>query len=1731
MSLIRLLLALCAAALVSACGGGSSADAGTPSLGGGSSGTGSGGTGGGTTTTALFTTAPSELTLGAAQTTDAFEIKGGNAPYTATTSNPGVATVVLNGSSFKVAAVSDGIASVSVKDASGAAVPLAVTVLAPLLTTAPLGVTLAPGTSSESFAISGGKVPYTAVTANAAVTTVALTGSTFKVTAVSNGETSVTVKDAGGGSLSLSVTVTSPLLITSPAALTLRSAEITPAFAISGGKAPYTVVSSNMSVATSTLATTNTFKITGVANGAATVYVTDAAGIEALVRVTVLAPLFSTAPSLLMLPTAATSEPYAISGGRAPYVVTSASPTTVTAALSGNSFTVSALKDGTADIQITDSDGARIALTVVASTNSGPLFSTAPSAITLRSASTSDAYTVSGGRAPYTVLSSNGSVATVSQSGASFNVNGVSDGAAVVSIKDAAGTQVTVSVTVLTDATALFTTAPGALSLRPATTSDTYKITGGKAPYTVVTSSAAVVTVAQPTNQTFRVTGVANGSAAVLVKDSAGTEVQVSVTVSSTAATLFTTAPAVLTLPASVTSDLYTIAGGTAPYTVVTSNPATATVSQTGSTFTIRSVADGVVTVTVKDATGSQVTVSVTVSSQVAALFTTAPTSLTLKASVVSDAYSISGGKAPYTVVTSDPSVAAVALASATSFRITGVGDGTAAVYVKDAAGVLVLVNLTVATSSGPLFSTAPSALSLPMPGTSEAYTISGGISPYTVTTSSPAVAAVSRSGNNFSVNSVGAGIATLAIKDAVGAQVQVAVTVFSSAGALFTTASAVLTVPVGSASEEYTISGGRAPYSISSSNVAVASVGMNGSRFVITGIAGGKTSVVLKDSVGAALTLDVTVGSATALFTTATPQVNIAAGVTRSYVVVGGSAPYTTSTSDSSVATAVLTRNTLEVAALKPGAVNVVVRDTLNAQVTISVTVPSGSTPVATPLFTNSPRSITVAPGTTPAFKIGGGSAPYTVQSSDTAVATAAVAGDALQIAGLKVGSATIVVTDQVGAQVSISVTVGAAQVVALYTSAPANGLTLAIGEARTVEIGGGVGPYQVTAKDASKVSVSLAVNGSTVSAAGVASGFSEVAIFDSTGRYTYFFVTVPDAPALFTTAPSGLSMASDSARAFVVGGGTGPYTATSDDSRVVVASVVSGAANLSIQAMALGTARVVLRDGAGASLSVFVSVTSAALSTSAPAGLKLVVAAPASQYTVSGGVAPYTATSSDTSVMTVSAVSLAGGVYSYGLTGVLPGSASLVLRDAAGAIDSVLVTVSTTPNLALTAPGSVTMQPAAVASYPITGGLAPYFAVSGNVAVATAVASGGSLTVTAVTAGSAPIVVRDSVGASVTLNVTVGPGPALYTSAPSPVTIARGEVADYAVGGGAGSFVVSSNNVAAATATLIGSNTLRVNGVRLGSAVVQVRDAAGAVVSISVTVGPGLALFTSAPSAITVLPRSAAYDYAVAGGTAPYRAVSSNEAFATVTTNGTSQMSITGLAAGSAVVRVSDALGAVVSVAVTVTPIAATPLKVTPLAVTASVGDSLNFVVAGGDPSSTPAPPYKVTVQNSNLMTATDASTTGGLTTFNATLTNIGATSLIITDSKGQTVEVPMTITNNQPLIRLSPSMIEIGENFAGDVIFYVSGGKGLLTAYTNSLVLSSVPGASFAPAVGTNSVPVTVGLGTQGNRCVTPPALDASLPADTVDVKITVVDNVTGRSSTSILRIKDNRTAACP
>lgn len=257
------------------------------------------------------------------------------------------------------------------------------------------------------------------------------------------------------------------------------------------------------------------------------------------------------------------------------------------------------------------------------------------------------------------------------------------------------------------------------------------------------------------------------------------------------------------------------------------------------------------------------------------------------------------------------------------------------------------------------------------------------------------------------------------------------------------------------------------------------------------------------------------------------------------------------------------------------------------------------------------------------------------------------------------------------------------------------------------------------------------------------------------------------------------------------------------------------------------------------------------------------------------------------------------------------------------------------------------------------------------------------------------------------------------------------------------------------------------------------------------------GKNLFTTATEKITLAPGEKR-NYSVGGGVPNYAVTSSNSNVAVVTLVGTN-FSITGAKYGTADVYISDSSGSSVKVEVTTTVNAAV-FEVLPGSVTGSVGDTLNFKIAGGSPS--------FTITNNNESVATvSPKILGDGGEFTAKLLIAGTTDVSIVDAQGQVKTITITV-NSTPtsVLRISPSSFTIGEDFNGVVSLTIIGGTGPFTALTSNLVLSgvSVSGATL-----------NVDLGYQKTRCIN---------AGTSSVILTIIDSL-GVSATSTMIIQDN------
>ncbi len=706
----------------------------------------------------------------------------------------------------------------------------------------------------------------------------------------------------------------------------------------------------------------------------------------------------------------------------------------------------------------------------------------------------------------------------------------------------------------------------------------------------------------------------------------------------------------------------------------------------------------------------------------------------------------------------------------------------------------------TVGTSTGKTFyTTAPSSIAIAV-GSAASYEIGGGTATYKASTSNAGVVSVEVKATTLSIKALANGTAQIVLSDATGAQLSVNVVVGTGTSTvdLFVTAPSALAIAPGMSSS-YVIGGGKPAYFVSSSNAAVATVGINNNNFFISGIKPGTAQIIIIDSTGTAVSVNVTVGSSSAavpLYLTAAGTIDAAIDELNDFMVGGGTGPYVVTSSNKRVATVALTGNAVVVKAMAKGSAQITVFDAVGASVSTTLVVDLVVN--AIPLYVAAPTAVTMAPGAKAVYSVGGGNVPYEATSSNVTVAKAEISNNVLTINAVAAGTAQILVFDANGVSVSVALTVGAggSGTSTLYTTA-GTGVVMSKGTSNTYKIGGGKAPYIATSSNTSVVTVPSAVSGVDVTVTSVAVGSSQVTIYDANGNSVNFSVTVSAGDGgvdLFTTAGNSLTLAVGTAGTYVIGGGAAPYSVTSSNAGIVTAKVVDNT-SLELTPMAVGSTQVTVYDSSGASVLIGVAV---AATTTGPIEVQPNGASgnvgDALKFLLSGGTSPYTVTVNNTNIAKVEAASVTSTGFTADLLNV--GSTTLVVKDAAGQVQSISLSVSQINTTLRLSPNNVLLSEDSVSTVDLNvfGGTGPYRAFTSDqtltgVSVAGSVLSVGLGTnlnrcINPVDSGGVrvpngtfdvTIMVLDSLGASATSVLTIkdnGRGTGSFANQPLPFT-----------------------------------------------------------------------------------------------------------------------------------------------------------------------------------------------------------------------------------------------------------------------------------------------------------------------------------------------------------------------
>ena len=668
-----------------------------------------------------------------------------------------------------------------------------------------------------------------------------------------------------------------------------------------------------------------------------------------------------------------------------------------------------------------------------------------------------------------------------------------------------------------------------------------------------------------------------------------------------------------------------------------------------------------------------------------------------------------------------------------------------------------------------------------------------------------------------------------------------------------------------------------------------------------------------------------------------------------------------------------------------------------------------------------------------------------------------------------------------------------GTPVVTPLTTTAPSK-INLSPNSARVYSVAGGVAPYTVGSGDARVADVTI--SGINISITAKSAGKTMARIVDAAGTAVEFEIEVQDLASspLVTTAPSSLSILPGSSISYEISGGTPPYTSSSRNENLVKASVSNSTMSLTSSSGGSGSTVVEIGDKLGQKISVNVSVAAAsALRTSAPAAVSVSPGATVS-YTVAGGNPPYQAVAGSPDFVDVA---LSGS--NIQLTGKTAGNTAIKIIDKDGAQVEFAVTVGSSIPLVLTAPSIINLQKTASSTYRILGGERPYQGITSNASVAAVVVTDDTFAVTAVENGKADIEITDKLGKKQTISVVVAvPDPAvpLSLNAASPVTMFPSDSSSIAIIGGAAPYQAASSNAAVVTANIVNGALQLVAG-QAGTAQVTVRDARGNSANVDFAVAATLPLATTAPGALTVgVGPTAARDFDIVGGVAPYTVQGSNNGAFLVTQTGAS-FHVEGRQNGDGTISVRDSAGKTIAINVKVgSPemrISPTALKIFPGvdAVARISGGQPPYKVAGGIPSA-----VEVKVVNDN-----ELSIRGKLES---------KLDVSVADATGTTVKIEVEVVAGTGTFNIMPGDISVYEDDVEPITLRVYGATpGQVCFYTDRPLLAP-QGANCE----NNPTSLVLGTGAAGSRCVNGDAL----------VTVTAVDS-SGFIAKSRIKIVDN------
>ena len=690
--------------------------------------------------------------------------------------------------------------------------------------------------------------------------------------------------------------------------------------AITAGNGNYTVQVADNSKATATISPTivgDIVRIEGKAAGTTKVTVKDSQNKTAEITVTVNAFSLTLERTTLTINAGTTAE-VAITAGNGNYTLQVADNSKVTASVVNNKVHIEAKAAGTTKVIVKDSQNKTAEITVTVNAFSLTLERTT---LTINAGTTAEV-AITAGNGNYTLQVADNSKVTASVVNNKVHIEAKAAGTTKVIVKDSQNKTAEITVTVKPRGLSLERTA---LTINAGTTAE-IAITAGNGNYTVQVADNSKVT-ASVVNNKVRIEAKAAGTTKVTVKDGQNKTAEITVTVNAFSLTLERTA---LTINAGTTAEV-AITAGNGNYTLQVADNSKVTASVVNNKVRIEGKAAGTTKVTVKDSQNKTAEITVTINPFNLSLERNA---LTINAGTTAEV-AIFSGNGGYTVQVADNSKVTASVVN-NKVRIEGKAAGTTKVTVKDSQNKTAEISVTVS----PRNLTVEKMRVELNAGVNTLVAITNGNGGYTAVSEDNNKVTAQIEGNGIRITAKAAGTAKVTVKDSANKQVEIVVVVKPYN---LTVDKTEVEVNVG-ATEEVAIRSGNGGYSAPMYDNTKVQVAIVGSTVRITGKAAGETSVTVKDSQDKTVEIMVTVKGTDLELAQANVEVNV--GATAEVAIVKGTAPYTVSVINSSVATAqIIGGNKVRITGVGAGTTKVTVGDDQAKQAFIMVTVKAAST------------------------------------------------------------------------------------------------------------------------------------------------------------------------------------------------------------------------------------------------------------------------------------------------------------------------------------------------------------------------------------------------------------------------------------------------------------------------------------------------------------------------------------------------------------------------------------------------------------------------------------------------------------------------------------------------------------------------------------------------------------------------------------------------------------------